>query len=175
MHFCNVVIGLYDGQYLCSPNDQDIARLLHEGEERGFPGMIGSLDCMHWEWKNCPTAWHGAHKGHHNKPTLILETVASQDLWIWHSFFGMPGSHNDVNVLDHSPLFDDLIHGKMPSVNYEVNGHQYTLGYYLTNGIYPQWATLIQTIKHPTTGKERLFAQRHEGARKDVEQAFGML
>jgi hypothetical protein len=32
-------------------------------------------------------------------PTMILEVVASQDLWIRHSFFGLPGSLNDVNVL----------------------------------------------------------------------------
>lgn len=78
----DAVIVLYEGQYLRSPNEHDIARLLHEGEKRGFPGMLGSLDCMHWVWKNCPTAWHGTHRGHHNKPTLILEAVASRDLWI---------------------------------------------------------------------------------------------
>ncbi|KAF8413080.1 hypothetical protein HHK36_001056 [Tetracentron sinense] len=131
--FCEVIIALYEGQYLRSPNEQDIARLLQEGEERGFVGMLGSLDYMHWELKNFSTASHGTHRGHHHKPTLILEAVASKDLWIWHAFFGMPGSHNDVNDLDHSPLFDTLIHGRMPPVNYMVNGRQHTLGYYLSD------------------------------------------
>ncbi|KAK9288857.1 hypothetical protein L1049_017323 [Liquidambar formosana] len=36
-HFCDVVIALYEGQYLRSPNEQDIAHLLQVGEERGFP------------------------------------------------------------------------------------------------------------------------------------------
>ena len=174
-HFCDVVIALYESQYMRAPNTQDVARLLQEGDARGFPGMLGSLDCMHWEWKNCPTAWHGTHRGHHNKPTLILEAVASKDLWIWHAFFGMAGSHNDLNVLEHSPLFDNLIHGRHTLVNYEVNGHHYTMGYFLTDGIYPRWATLIQSISHPTSGKERLFAMKHEATRKDVECAFGVL
>ncbi|KAF8377755.1 hypothetical protein HHK36_031140 [Tetracentron sinense] len=34
--FCEAVIALYDEQYLRSPNEQDIARLLQEGEERWF-------------------------------------------------------------------------------------------------------------------------------------------
>ena len=24
----------------------------------------------------------------------------SFDLWIWHAFFGLPGSNNDINVLE---------------------------------------------------------------------------
>ena len=48
--------------------------------------MLGSLDCMHWTWKNCPKAWHGMYCGKSRDATIVLEAVASQDLWIWHAF-----------------------------------------------------------------------------------------
>nr|XP_020194327.1 uncharacterized protein LOC109780157 [Aegilops tauschii subsp. strangulata] len=44
------------------------------------------------------------YKGHVKGVTVILEAVVSQDLWIWHSFFGMDGCHNDINVLQGSPV-----------------------------------------------------------------------
>lgn len=128
--FCNAIIGLYEEQYMRRPNERDIERLLAQGKARGFPGMLGSLDCMHWTWKNCPTAWHGTHAGvPHKARTLILEVVADKDLRIWHAFFGMSGTHNDINVLDCSHLFDDIINDKAPQCNYVVNGHQYNMGY----------------------------------------------
>ncbi|XP_059669239.1 uncharacterized protein LOC132314383 [Cornus florida] len=141
--FCDTVIAVYAGQYQRTPNKEDIARLLREEEERGFPGMLGSIDCMHWVWKNCPIRWHGTHEGRNHKPTLILKALASKNLWIWHALFGMAGSNNDVNVLDHSPVFNSMINGTMPPINYEVNGYRHTIGYYLSDSIYPKWATLI--------------------------------
>jgi hypothetical protein len=75
--------------------------------------------------------------------------VASHDLWIWHAFFGLPGSLNDINVLHRSPLFAKLSNGEAPRVNYNINGHNYSMGYYLADGIYPSWATLVKTIPEP--------------------------
>ena len=49
------------------------------------------------------------------------------------------------------------------------------MGYYLTDGIYPKYATFVQAINPPITPKEKLFMQRHEATRKDVERAFGVL
>jgi hypothetical protein len=84
---------------------------------------------MHWEWKNCPSAWHGQYTRHASEPTIIVEVVASKDLWIWHAFFGLPGSLNDINVLHHSHLFAKLAEGEGLEVNYTINGHNYTMGY----------------------------------------------
>ncbi|KFK36636.1 hypothetical protein AALP_AA4G150700, partial [Arabis alpina] len=90
-------------------------------------------------------------------------------------FFGAPGTCNDLNVLDRSPVFDDILEGRAPSVDYVVNGRQYHMAYYLTDGIYPKWATFIQSISHPQGPKASLFATSQEGVRKDVERAFGVL
>jgi hypothetical protein len=50
--------------------------------------------------------------GRGKHPTMILEAVASYDLWIWHAYFGLPGSCNDINVLERElglHLFPKLI------------------------------------------------------------------
>ncbi|GJW49511.1 protein translocase subunit SecA2, chloroplastic isoform X1 [Tanacetum coccineum] len=51
-----------------------------------------------------------------SEPFILLEAVASQDLWIWYAFFGVAGSNNDVNVLRQSPILNDLKVGKAPEV-----------------------------------------------------------
>src|SRR5881394_3016000 len=83
--FVAAIIHRFGDKYLRAPNEEDIARLLHINEQRGFPGILGSIDCMHWRWKNCPTAWSGSFTGHAHAPIIILEVVASQVLWFWHA------------------------------------------------------------------------------------------
>ncbi|CAM8890834.1 unnamed protein product [Rhodiola kirilowii] len=163
-------------EYLRKPNSDDIQRLLQMGEAHGFPGMMGSIDCMHWQWKNCPKAWKGMFmSGHKGVATILLEAVASSDLWIWHTFFGVAGSNNDINVLDRSPVFDEVMQGRAPEVNYTINGNNYNMGYYLTDGIYPEWATFFKTIPRPQGENRKLFSKYQESQRKDVERAFGVL
>ena len=49
------------------------------------------------------------------------------------------------------------------------------MGYYLIDDIYSQWAAFVKSIPGPQTMKHKLFARHQESARKDVEQAFGVL
>ncbi|GJX83477.1 putative nuclease HARBI1 [Tanacetum coccineum] len=78
-----------------------------------------------------------------------------------HGFSGMLGS----------------IDWKAPDVPFMANNVPYKMGYYLTDGIYPQWSVLIKSIKNSGTNyhKRILYKTKHEAARKDVERAFGVL
>ena len=80
--FVTAMVDIFFEEYLRKPNNEDIARLLTHGKRHGFLGMLGSIDCMHWKWKNCPCIWKGKYCGHIREPTIILEAVASYDLWI---------------------------------------------------------------------------------------------
>ncbi|XP_037478756.1 uncharacterized protein LOC119355955 [Triticum dicoccoides] len=102
--FVIAICEIFGDRYLRSPNEEDTARLLAIGEQRGFPAE-----------------------------------------------------------------------GEAPKVNYTINGHPYTMGYYLADGIYPPWVTFVKTIPAPEGRKKKHFAKRQEGARKDVERAFGVL
>ncbi|XP_062188864.1 uncharacterized protein LOC133892159 [Phragmites australis] len=141
--FVRAIVEVFGDEYLRAPNEEDTARLLDMNQRRGFPGMLGSIDCIYWRWKNCPTAWSG--------------------------------SLNDINVLHRSHLLDNLAAGVAPKVHYSINGHYYTMGYYLADGIYPEWATFVKPIQAPVGRKRQHFVVQQAAARKDVEQAFGVL
>ncbi|XP_024172296.2 uncharacterized protein LOC112178372 [Rosa chinensis] len=58
-HFTKAIWNVYHETYLRRPTPADLRRLLDKAAEQGFPRMVGSLDCMHWQWKNCLTGWAG--------------------------------------------------------------------------------------------------------------------
>ena len=117
----------------------------------------------------------GIYKGKEGKPTVILEAVASYDTWIWHAFFGMPGTLNDINVLNCSPFLVKVIQGDFQIPPYVLHRVERTNAYFLADGIYPQLSCLVKTIHEPMTITQHYFAKRQEGARKDVERTFALL
>jgi hypothetical protein len=46
-HFVKAFVEVFGEEYLRGPNAQDATRLLVMNSARGFPGMLGSVDCMH--------------------------------------------------------------------------------------------------------------------------------
>ncbi|XP_068307545.1 uncharacterized protein [Pyrus communis] len=74
--FCDTIV---KDEYLYEPNQEDLDRLIRKVKDHGFPSMIGSLDCMHWDWKNCPTGWLEGFSRRSRKSTIVLEVVTSYD------------------------------------------------------------------------------------------------
>jgi hypothetical protein len=58
--FVKAIKELYESTYLRQLTQEDLQKKLSFDEkERDSPSMFRSLDCMHYEWKNCPNAWAG--------------------------------------------------------------------------------------------------------------------
>ncbi|KAE8883390.1 hypothetical protein PF010_g26926 [Phytophthora fragariae] len=173
--FALAVVTHFGAEYLRDPTEEDIHRHAELNARRGFPGMFGSLDCTHWVWKNCPVGWQGMYQDRDGNSSVIMEAVATKDLWIWHHSLGIPGSNNDINVLDRSPLIVNWLGGHAPNYEFTLNGHDFKMCYLLTDGIYPNWSVFVKTISDPVGKKEKNFAAMQEAARKDVERCFGVL
>jgi hypothetical protein len=87
----------------------------------------------------------------------------------------MPISHNDINMLQRSLIFARLAEGQGPQVNYSINGNNYSMSYYLADGIYPSWATFVKTIPEPQGNKKKYLTNAQKTCRKDVEHALRVL
>nr|GEW24614.1 hypothetical protein [Tanacetum cinerariifolium] len=175
--FTMCIIDLFTVEFLRKPDMNDVQKL-YDAHNRihGLPEMLGSIDCMYWKWINCPKAWHGQFdRGDKIYPSIMLEAVASYNLWIWHAFLGVTCANNDLTVLNHYPLFDDLLDDIALVVPFEVNGVAFQKRYYLADGIYPQWTAFVKSFTVARDERNAIFKRRQESALKDVEIAFCVL
>lgn len=68
------------------------------------------------------------------KSTIVLRLLLHMIFGLA-CIFGLPATLNDINVVDHSPIFEGILQGQTSGVNYFVNGHHYQMGYYFTDEI----------------------------------------
>lgn len=177
LEFCKCVDEVFSMEFLRVPTSQDIERIELQFRKLGFPGCIGAVDCVGWEWKNCPVALQGSLKGKGARPELRAEAICDMDLWIWHWQFGFPGVYNDLQILDNSVHFSNVLSGNFPpsTVSYEVCGQAFNFFYYLADGIYPNWKVFLKTLSSSCSAKEKYYKKCQEAVRKVVERVFGVL
>ncbi len=111
---------------------------MHE-EVHKIPDMMGSLYVTKVHWKNCPTAWKGQFQGREKYQGLGLEAGFDNNLWFWHAASGFPGTLNDINIWEHSALFESMINGEHEKLDFDyvVDREVFSKMFYLVNGIYP--------------------------------------
>jgi Plant transposon protein len=175
--FCAAVPVALGHEYLRSPTAEELVRIKAEYASLGFPGCIGCGDCASWEWDNCPIAWQGNHRGKGKEAECRMEVICDDYLYIWHLMFGIPGSKNNINIMNASALFNVIRAGKWPPCRPQIGVAEFPLSwfYYLADGIHPRFRIFVLTWRQPRTLQEKLFAKHHVGVRKSVKRVFGVL
>nr|GEV08296.1 integrase, catalytic region, zinc finger, CCHC-type, peptidase aspartic, catalytic [Tanacetum cinerariifolium] len=109
--------------------------------------------------------------------SFIVYQMDVKTTFLYHAFFGVVGSNNDINVLYQSPLCNNLKTGRAPRIPFVTNSVTYRSGYYLVDGIYPELTPLVKTIPEPSNDdhKQISYKQKQESARKDEKRVFGVL
>jgi hypothetical protein len=173
--FCDIILHEFEEEYL-PPIDIKLARSLCKTHEKiGWPGLLGSLDCSHWQWSKCPKSLQGEYKkGSKEKPTVVYECACDYQLRIWHCNFALPGASNDLNVLDISPLVCQIANGNTIT-EFRVDGTLFDQPYLLVDGIYSKWTCFLGPISVPSIESEKNYTIQQSARRKDIERAFGVL
>ncbi len=141
---------------------------LHHAKH-GVRGMVGSLDCSHFVWGNCPVAHHGQFQGKEGKPTLVVEAMADHTLYAWHAVFGYCGSLNDINIWENSLLLQSLCDGTFSQNDFPftIGGELFEELWMLVDGIYPPLGRFVKPLTVPIGDREALFSMWQESKRKD--------
>lgn len=89
----------------------------------------------------------------------------------------MAGTNNDLNVLDASPLFQDIFNNDFSLTitgNYKIiEGFckERKMPYFLVDGIYPHLAILAGTVADPTIVQQQ-YKIAQDAIRKEVESTY---
>ena len=79
--------------------DAEISRTLSVYDRLGFPGCIGSTDCVHIRWERCPVGDRFLHKGKEGYPTIAYEVTVDHTSKIIAVTKGFPGAKNDKTIV----------------------------------------------------------------------------
>jgi hypothetical protein len=96
--------------------------------------------------------------------------------------FVYAGLLNDLNILNLSPFLESLVDSSFVKleksanvVPFQVAGESFLQLFALVDGIYPPYSRFVKGIQLSVTDSEKSFTVWQESARKDIEQAFGVL
>ena len=80
--FCLAIRVEFEAYHMMQPIRANFDKQLATNVDCGFSRMFVSLDCMHYEWKNCPVVWQGDFGDKDGKKSIILEAKADGGLHI---------------------------------------------------------------------------------------------
>ena len=89
-------------EFIFLPNDEEsFNRAVGEYMNRGLPGCVRSVDCVHIAWDKCPTIqYHKMYKGKEGFPSIAYKVICTARKLIQSVIVGHdPGSQNGKHVV----------------------------------------------------------------------------
>ena len=109
--WCNRFPKKYFSTY-CNPPEtpEEIAKTMAVYDRLGFPGCIGSTDCVHIKWERCSAVDRVEHRGKEGFPTLSHEHTCDHTSKIIAVANGVPGGRSDQTIVRFDGFVSDIHH-----------------------------------------------------------------
>jgi hypothetical protein len=177
--------------FIYLPQDgEDLKKVMEIYARLGFPGCIGSMDCTHVHWLNCPEILKNLCIGKEGYPTLAFQVMVDHSKMIRHVSVSCFGAFNDINICHVDTIVRDDVNGLLTAdgnernlykdiefVVYDEHGQPITIKgvYLITDGGYEPLAIFVNPNVKRCDRAAVVWAEFIESVRKDVECTFGIL
>lgn len=178
----NVALRLFP-HYVKYPEGAEMKKMMETFASLGFPGCVGSVDCTHVRWDQCPALYRNLMKGKEGYPTVAFEVICDHQRKILHCSSSFFGTTNDAVLCYQDDVVEDILKGKFSEERNLSFTTTTTCGlkikwdgcYLLADQGYPSTFGIVDPIGIPLTRDQTLFSEWIESVRKDVECVFGIL
>ena len=80
----------------------------------GFPGCVGSTDCVHIRWEMCPAVWASAYRnGKHNYASIAYEMTVDHSKRFQSTTIGHYGTTSDKTVVKFDGFVTEVRFGEL--------------------------------------------------------------
>jgi Plant transposon protein len=98
--FCEAFAAdMYDEWIRPCESEEDVIRVMRHYAQLGFPGAVGSSDCMHISWDKTPSQHARYYTGKEGFPTVAYEVTVDHTMRVQAVTRGFHGSANDKTIV----------------------------------------------------------------------------
>jgi len=181
---------LFKEQFIKQPTTSELRSIMQAYALVGFPGCVGSIDCTHIRWWNCPSKHRNSCHGKEGYRLLGFQVIVDNTKRILHVSKGYFGSLNDQNICDIDPIiYNDnggivnlardrrFLYNDVKFDLYDSDGNVDRIvgAYYISDGGYPPISVFISPTNRRFDKAAVYWSEFLESVRKDVECTFGIL
>lgn len=163
------------------PTLEEIRNNGAEYESAGFPGCLGSVDCVHMRCRNLAHNLKQTSTGKAKFPSRVFECVTNHRGQILACTRGFYGSVSDKSIVKFDGAMVAVRKGCYAKNEYAIYSRDGELlmvkgAYFICDNGYHKWPTMMEPTKDSNGDQDNfIWSEMNESLRKDVECLFGQM